>query len=168
MFSKPTTAPILAILTFVSLGLAPSLPAQEVSSHTLVFGVYQGEQTAGDVLASLRKMQHAAGEQIESSAVVSKSSDGKLTVYERPSAPSPAVELMLGTLGEPSRESATAADVINADVVDSLQASLTPGSSAVIALMDDRWVEDFQRALKATRARVVMAAAITQDEGGTR
>jgi hypothetical protein len=76
---------------------------------------------------------------------------------------SSAIELMLGTLGEPSRESSAAAGVIGDDMVDSLEASLTPGSSAVIALMRDRWAEDFQRGLEAARARAVMTSLIDQD-----
>jgi hypothetical protein len=101
--------------------------------------------------------------------VVSKGSDGKLTVREQPTSPSPTIQLMLGTLGEPSRESAAAAAAVRPAVVDSLKASLTPGNSAVIALMDDRWAKDLQRDLKAARARTVMASLITQDvEGGAR
>ena len=173
MVSRPTTVATLTrslprsvpsrllILAIVPLGLAPSLHAQQVRSRTLVYAVYQGEETAGLVLSALRKTQHAAGEQIESYAVVSKGPDGNITVRERPTSPTPAIDVMLGTLGEPSRENA-AAGPISADVVDSLRTSLTPGSSAVIAVMDDRWARNIQRDLKAARARAVMASVITQ------
>jgi uncharacterized membrane protein len=180
MVSRPTTVATLIrslarsipsrllMLVIVPLGLAPSVHGQQVKSHTLVYAVYEGEQTAGEVLSSLRKTQHAAGEQIESYAVISKGPDGKITVRERPTTPSPAIEVMLGTLGEPSREE-TAAGPIGADVVDSLRMSLTPGSSAVIAVMNDRWARNVQRDLKAARARAIMASAITQGmEDGTR
>jgi hypothetical protein len=76
--------------------------------------------------------------------------------------------VMLGTLGEPARESAAAADAVRPALVDSLEASLPPGSSAVIAFMDDRWAEQFQQDLKSARARAVMASIITQEvEEGT-
>jgi uncharacterized membrane protein len=179
MLSRPTTIANLPgslvrsvpsrllILAIVALGPAPRLHAQQITSHTLVYAVYEGEQTAGEVLSSLRKTQHAAGEQIESYAVVSKGPDGKTTVHDRPTTPSPAIEVMLGTLGEPSRNDARAAP-ISTDVLDSLRVSLTPGSSAVIAVMNDRWARDVQRDLKAARARASMASVITQDtEDGT-
>jgi hypothetical protein len=169
MSSRSTTA-LMRFLTvaFMPLGMAPHLPAQQVSSHTLVYAVYEGEHTAGDVLASLRKKQHAAGERLVSYAVISKSLDGKLTVRERPTPRGSAIELLLSSLGNPPGESAQSAGVISPRLVDSAQASLTPGSSAVIALMDDRWVQDLQRDLQAARARAVMASVIAQDaEEGT-
>jgi hypothetical protein len=169
MSSRSTIALIrFLILTLVPLGWAPLVSAQQVRSHTLVYAVYQGEHAAGDALAYLRKSQRAAGERLESYAVISKSLDGKFTVHERPKPQSSAIKLLLGTLGEPSRESAAAAGIVSPEVVDSFQALLTPGSSAVIALMDDRWVQDVQRDLKAARARAVMASVIAQNpEEGT-
>jgi hypothetical protein len=108
MVSRPTTIATLLILAIVRLGLAPSLHAQQIESHTLVYAIYEGEPTAGDVLSSLRKTQHAAGEQIESYAMVSKGMDGKIKVHERPTTPSPAIEAMLGTLRARTSSSATA------------------------------------------------------------
>ncbi len=179
MLSRPTTIPTLRrslvwsvtsrllILTMVPLGLAPGVHAQQIRSHTLVYAVYEGEQTAGEVLSSLRKTQHAAGEQIESYAVVSKGPDGKITVHERPTTPSPAIDVMLGSLDEPSRNAG--ASPISTDVVDSLRVSLTPVSSAVIAVMNDRWARNVERDLKAARARAIMASVINrQTEDGTR
>ncbi len=151
------------ILAFVPLGLAPRVSAQQVNSHTLVYAVYHGEHTAGDVLAYLRKTQRAAGERIESYAVVSKSLDGKLTLDEHPTPRGSAVELLVATLGEPSRELSGAAGGVSPELVDSAQASLTPGSSAVIAVMDDRWVRDLQRDLKEANARSVIASVIAPD-----
>lgn len=168
MSSRSTIALIrFLILAFVPLGSAPRVFAQQASSHTLVYAVYQGEHTAGDVLAYLRKTQHAADEHIESYAVVSKSLEGKLTVHERPMPRSSAIDLLLSTLGDDSRESTAAAGGFSPELVDSAQASLTPGSSAVIALMNDRWVQDFQRDLKAAKARSIMASVIAQDEDQT-
>jgi hypothetical protein len=106
MVSRPTTsATLLLILAIVALGLAPSLHAQQTTSHTLVYAVYEGERTAGDAGAA----------------------------------------------------------PISTDVLDSLRVSLTPGSSAVIAVMNDRWARDVQRDLKAARARASMASVITQE-----
>jgi hypothetical protein len=148
------------LLMILPLAFARTLPAQRVSSHTMVYAVYQGEATAGVVLRSMRKAQHAAGERIESYALVSRAPDGRIAVQERPVAPNPAIEVMLGTLGEPSG-AAAGASAIDDDAVDSLRASLTPGTSAVIAVLDDRWVKDVQRELQADRARTMMFGRIT-------
>ena len=115
------------------------------------------------MLAYLRKAQRAAGEHLESYAVVSKSLDGKLTVNEHPTSQPSAIDLLLRILGD-SRESAAAFAGISPDLVGSARSSLTPGSSAVIALMDDRWVRSFQRDLQAAKARSVIASVIAQEE----
>jgi uncharacterized membrane protein len=158
----------LLLLALVPLGSASGLEAQQVTSHTLLYAVYEGEQTAGEVLSSLRKTQHAAGEQIESYAVISEGPDGRVTVRELPTPPSPAIDVMLGTLVAPSGGSSVAG-AIGGDVIDSLRMSLTPGSSAVIAVMDDRWARNVQRDLNAARARATMVSELTHEtEDGAR
>jgi hypothetical protein len=127
--------------------------------------VYQGQATAGDVLAQIRKAQRATGERIESYVLVSRSPDGKLAVQEQPAEPSPAIEVMLGTLGEPSAGTTAGANAIGSDVVESLRGALAPGTSAVIAVLDDRWVRDVQRELRAARARAMMLTGILRAAG---
>src|SRR6185437_525216 len=153
------------MLMILPLALARALPAQQASSHTLVYAVYQGEATAGVVLTRMQKAQRATGEKIESYALVSRNPDGKIAVHERPAEPSLAIEAMLGTLGEPS--GGTPATDIPSDAVDSLRASLLPGTSALIAVLDDRWVGDVQRELKRARARTVMLTHIVDDPLGS-
>lgn len=148
------------MLMILPLAFARALPAQQASSQTLVYVVYQGEGTAGHVLKSMRKAQHASGERIESYALVSRAPDGKLAVQERPAEPNPAIEVILGTLTEPSGEMAAGAYPISSDVIDSLRTTLTPGTSAVIAVLDDRWVRDAERELQADRARALMFTGI--------
>ena len=150
------------ILMTLSLAFARTLPAQQASSHTLVFAVYRGEATAEDVLASMRKAQQSAGERIESYALVAKSPNGKIAVHERPAEPNPAIQVMLGSLSEPSGGMAAGANVIDRKVVDSLRASLTPGTSALIAVLDDRWVRDVQRELRGADARAMMFTRIPE------
>jgi hypothetical protein len=110
----------LLLLMVVPLGLARALPAQQVSSHTLVYALYESEATAGDVLASMRKAQEATGEQIASYAVVSRDPDGKIAVHQRPvrdARSNAAIDLMLGTLGQPASGPAVGANGIASDVV---------------------------------------------------
>ena len=148
------------MLMILPLALTRALPAQQASSHTMVYAVYQGEATAGDVLKSMRKAQHAAGERIESYALVSRGLNGRVAVQERPAEPSPAIAALLGTLDQPS-EAAAGANAIHDDVVDSLRTSLIPGTSAVIAVLDDPWVKDVQRELREDRARTMMFTRIS-------
>ncbi len=152
------------MLMILPLAVARTLPAQQASSHTLVYAVYEGEATAA-VLARMRKAQHAAGEQIESDALLSRTPKGKIAAHRWPAELNPAIEAMLANLGEPSSGAADAI-AIPGGVVDSLRTSLAPGSSAVIAVLDDRWVSDLRRELQAARARPMMFRRITQDPIG--
>jgi len=150
----------LLMLTILLPAVTQSLPAQQLDSHTLVYAVYQGEATAGVVLARMQKAQRGAGEQIESYALVSRTTDGKIALHERPSQPSPAIDATLAMLGDAS----AASTAIPKEVVDSLGASLAPGTSAVIAIMNDRWVKHLERDLHAARARAIMFTPITEGE----
>ena len=41
-----------------------------------------------------------------------------------------------------------------------MKASLTPGTSALIVVLDNRWVQDIQKGLQQTQARHVVAEQI--------
>jgi uncharacterized membrane protein len=48
--------------------------------------------------------------------------------------------------------------------VESIQASLTPNSSALIVVLDDRWVQDTDRVLNQAHARAVIAHQIAASQ----
>jgi hypothetical protein len=156
------------MLLILALAFGRTLSAQQVSSQTVVFAVYQGERTAGDVLSSMRKAQGATDERIESSAVVSRSPSGKVVVHERPTQSSPAVEDMLGKLGDASGGEKDSASALTSTVADSMRSALRPGTSAVIAVLDDKWAKDVARDLQAANARSVMLSQLTSADAGAR
>jgi hypothetical protein len=51
--------------------------------ESLIYAVYNGQNTANDVFTSMIKAQGATGERIESYAVVSKGREGKVRVRDQ-------------------------------------------------------------------------------------
>ena len=76
------TASVVAVLSVVIVGLvAPRAAADR--SETLVYAVYNGQDSATQVLSTMRTAQAETGEYIESYAVVSKDLKGKVTVRDQ-------------------------------------------------------------------------------------
>jgi uncharacterized membrane protein len=49
---------------------------------------------------------------------------------------------------------------ISKDMVEQMKSSLTPGSSALAVVLEDKWVEDVDKALRQANARQVVAEKI--------
>ena len=175
--SRGNTSGVRVLWLAVLVGLAVSGPlrAQSVSSQTLVYAVYDGEKTASDVLHTMRTNQKATGEHIQSYAVVSKDIKGKVRVRdqrERDAKVGAVIGGVIGVLGGPAGAAAGAAaggslgyltgnEVgISKDMVNEMKTSLTPGSSALAVVLEDRWVEDVEKGLKQAQARQVVAEKI--------
>jgi hypothetical protein len=156
------------LLLILSLAFTRTLSAQQVSSQTVVYAVYDGEATAGNVLKNMQKAQGTTEERIESSAVVSRSPSGKVVVHEHPTKPSRAIDDLLGKLGDSSSRVKDTANAITSTVADTLRAALPPGTSAVIAVLDDRWAKDVSRDLQAANARSVMFSQLQAPAGAER
>jgi uncharacterized membrane protein len=50
------------------------------------------------------------------------------------------------------------------DKVDSMRASLTPNSSALVVVLDDKWVQDTEKSLNQLHARAVIANQIAGNQ----
>ncbi|HEY7372652.1 MAG TPA: hypothetical protein VIF57_10870, partial [Polyangia bacterium] len=50
--------------------------------------------------------------------------------------------------------------------IDEIKSSLTPGSSAVIAVVQQRWAADLESSLRAAHAKQVLDSKIANPEGG--
>jgi len=153
------------------------MPAQEehVVSQSLIYAAYQGEDTAGNVFKEMKANQKATGEHIDSYAIVSKDAKGKVQVRDqrkRDAKIGAVLGAVIGVVGGPAGAAAGAAaggslgyltgnEVgISKDMVNDMTQSLTPGSSALAVVLDDRWVQDVEKGLKQANARQVVAEKI--------
>jgi uncharacterized membrane protein len=151
------------------------LSAQTARPETLVYAVYNGQNTAGEVFKTMQSGQRATGERIEAYAVVSKDLKGKVRVRDQRKTGAgvgAAIGGLIGVLGGPvgvavGASSGGAVGYLTGNAVgipqervDSMKQSLTPDSSALIVVLDDRWVQDVERSLDQAHARAVIANQI--------
>jgi len=175
MWPRAKTSEGRVIGLVVLAGFALSTQLWAASSQTLIYAVYDGEKAAGEVLKTMRENQKETGEHIQSYAVVSKDMKGKVKVRdqrERDAKIGAVLGGVIGVLGGPAGAVAGAAaggslgyltgnEVgISKDMVEQMKTSLTPGSSALCVVLEDRWVQDVEKGLKQAQARRVVAEKI--------
>jgi uncharacterized membrane protein len=162
----------------VALALAGSAVGLRaaVKSETLIYAVYDGQDTAGQVFKTMRSAQGGeTGERIVSYAVVSKDMKGKVSVRDqrkRDAGIGAVLGGVIGLIGGPVAVAAGAAaggavgyltgDAVGIprDKVETMRASLTPNSSALVVVLDDKWVQDTERSLNQAHARAVITNQI--------
>ena len=144
--------------------------------ETLIYAVYDGQNTAGEVFKSIHAAQGAqTGERIESYAVVSKDIKGKVRVQDqrgRDAGVGAVVGGVIGLVGGPAGAVAGAAagglvgyltgDAVGIprDKVETMRTALTPNSSALVVVLDDKWVGDVERGMRQATVRDVIASKI--------
>jgi uncharacterized membrane protein len=168
-----------AIIRVLGIVLATSMPAaaQEVSSTTLVYATYDGEKTAKRAFQTIKENQRATGEWILAYAVVSKDANGKTHVLDqrkKGAGVGAVIGALVGVLGGPvgAAVGATAGGGLGyltgdsvgipREQVESMKVALTPGSSALAVVLEDRWVQDVEKGLRQANARQVIAAQLAQ------
>jgi uncharacterized membrane protein len=164
-----------ALLAGVAVLTSLPVAAEDVTSQSLVYATYDGENTAGDVFKTMKENQKATGEKIQSYAVVSKDLKGKTKVHDqrkKDTRVGAVLGAIIGVLGGPvgAAVGATAGGGIgyltgdsvgiSKETVDNMKAALTPGSSALVVVLDDRWVQDVDKAFRQANARQVIASQI--------
>jgi uncharacterized membrane protein len=167
----------VAVAAVLIAGVASRSVAHASSdkAESLVYAVYPGENTAGDVYKKMVKSQRETGERIEAYAVVSKDLKGNVRVHDQRKTDAgvgAVVGGVVGLLGGPVTAAITAvaggafgyltgdAVGIAREKVEEMRASLTPDSSALVVVLEDRWMQDFERGLKQADARAVIASQI--------
>ncbi len=176
---RPTLRRGLAVVMAVAL-IAGAMGRSVVratsdKSESLVYAVYPGEKTAGDVFKTMIKSQRSTGERIEAYAVVSKDLKGTIRVRDQRKTDAgvgAVVGGVIGLLGGPITAALAAAaggaagyltgDAvgISREKVEEIRQSLTPDSSALVVVLEDRWMNDVERDLKQAHARAVVASQI--------
>jgi len=172
--ARGVAASLAAVMTTAAVGIA-TLRAQTSQPQTLIYAVYAGQDTAGQVFKTMKGAQGSTGERIESYAIVSKDLKGKVRVRDqrkRDAGVGAVLGGVIGLVGGPIGVAAGAtaggtvgyltgdAVGISRDNVNTMKASLTPDSSALVVVLDDKWVNDVQRDLSQAQAREVIANQI--------
>ena len=165
---------VAVALAATTVGVAP-LRAADDKAETLVYAVYNGQDTATQVFKTMKSAQSSTGERIESYAVVSKDLKGKVTVRDqrkRDSGVGAVLGGVIGLVGGPVGVAAGAAaggaagyltgDAVGIprDKVENMKQSLTNDSSALVVVLEDKWVKDVERDMSQANARAVIANQI--------
>jgi uncharacterized membrane protein len=171
---RRVAASAVVMLTAGAVSMAV-LRAAGDRSETLIYAVYDGQDTATQAFKTMKSAQGQTGERIESYAVVSKDLKGKVQVRDqrtRDAGVGAVLGGVIGLVGGPVgvAAGATAGGAIGfltgeavgipRDKVESMKQSLTPDSSALVVVLNDRWVQDVQRDLNQAHARAVIANQI--------
>jgi uncharacterized membrane protein len=172
-FVQGVITSVIAVVAASALGVAGIRAADK--SETLVYAVYNGQDTATQVFKTMQSNQSATGERIEAYAVVSMDMKGKVRVRDQRKTDAgigAVVGGVIGLLGGPIGAAVGAsaggaagyltgnAVGIPRDKVETMKQSLIPDSSAVVVVLDDRWVQDVQKDLNQAHAREVIANQI--------
>ena len=156
----------------MTLGAGTASVRAAASAQTLIYSVYDGQDTASQVFKSIRAAEGPkTGERIESYAVVSKDAKGKVTVHDQRKRDAGigavlggVIGLVGGPIGVAAGAAAGGAVGIPRDKVESMRNSLTPNSSALVVVLDDMWVQDTERSLRQLNARAVIASQIASGQ----
>jgi len=147
---RRVAASAVVMLTAGAVSMAV-LRAAGDRSETLIYAVYDGQDTATQAFKTMKSAQGQTGERIESYAVVG----GVIGLVGGPVGVA-AGATAGGAIGFLTGEAVG----IPRDKVESMKQSLTPDSSALVVVLNDRWVQDVQRDLNQAHARAVIANQI--------
>lgn len=166
---------IACLAAALVVGLSAGAMRAADRSETLVYAVYDGQNTAGQAFQSMKNAQHETGERIESYAVVSRDLKGTVHVRDqrkRDAGVGAVLGGVIGLIGGPAGVAAGAAaggaigyltgDAVGIprDKVETMKSSLTPDSSALVVILDDRWVQNVEHDMNQAHARAVIANQI--------
>jgi uncharacterized membrane protein len=153
------------------LGLSGIARAQTETPQSLILAVYDGEDGANNAYKAMKQSQKEGVIRIDSFAVVSKDPKGKVHVHstqKRGAKAGAVIGALIGVLGGPAGVAIGAgaggglgyltgeAVGIPQEDINTIKAALQPGTSALVAVVDDRWAADLERSMKETKAAQVL------------
>jgi uncharacterized membrane protein len=155
---------ILVPLVLVGFMMTPAVFAQDTPKSLLV-GVYDSEKGADEAYKEVKKLEDTKAVELEGFAIVSKDEKGKAHVYNtrQKDARWGAViggvigALTMGPIGAVGGAAAGSgtgwlvgnATGISKESVKNLENALEPDTSALVAVVDNRWVAGLEKAIKA-------------------
>lgn len=174
-----------ALATAAASGIAG---AQATVPRALVYAAYDTQGGAKDAYSAMQETQRQGAVHIDAFAVVSKDTSGRVHVQstqKRDALAGSVVGALVGVVGGPAGVAIGAgaggglgfltgdAVGIPREDINAIKASLKPDTSAVIAVLDQRWVSDVERSLHDAQAIEVLDHRITgggvqaPDQGAT-
>jgi uncharacterized membrane protein len=146
----------------MTLGATGIAGAQTTTPRALVYAAYDTQDGAKQAYDAMKETQKQGSVHIDAFAVVSKDTNGRVHVrstQERDAVAGAVVGALVGAVGGPAGAAVGAgagggigfltgdAVGIPREEINAIKSSLKPGSSAVIAVLDQRWVSDVERSL---------------------
>jgi uncharacterized membrane protein len=162
---------IAAAIALAVVAIAGAAHAQNATPQTLVFAVYDSPGAAQDTYNAMKQSQKQGVIGIDSFAVVSKDDKGKVHVHstqKRGAHAGAIIGALVGLIGGPAGAVVGAgagggigfltgsAVGIPREDINAIKASLEPGTSAIVAVVDERWVGDLERSLHEAQAKQVL------------
>jgi uncharacterized membrane protein len=172
------------VAVMIAGGIAwATIPARaQQTAQSLVYAVYDQETGALDAFKAMQQAQRERVIRMQSYAVISKDTKGKVHVQrsnqKKGTIAGTVIGGLIGALGGPAGAAvgATAGGVagratgeavgIPTQDIKTIKQSLSPGSSALIAVVDERWADDLSRSLQQTEARRVLESKIEPSAAG--
>jgi uncharacterized membrane protein len=163
-----------------SIRLAQAKDAAPPMPQSLVYAVYDGENTAKSAYDAMKESQRQGVVHIDSFAVISKDQKGHVHVkstQKKGARTGAVVGALVGLLGGPAGVAAGAAAGggigyltgnavgIPRDTINQIKTSLVPGSSAIVAVLDERWAADLESSLRAADAKQVLDSKLSNPSG---
>lgn len=165
----------------IALLLAVPAPVLAATPRTLLVGVFKSESGAMDAFKELKEVQKTKAIEIDSYAVVSKDEKGKVSVHDtqqrdtRWGAVAGGVIglLVMGPVGAAAGAGAggltgwlggKAVGLPQQDI-DNIKSALEPNSSAVVAVVDNKWVADVEKALRKQATKSFIKNQLEDQEG---
>jgi uncharacterized membrane protein len=154
--------------------------AQGPAPQSLVYAVYDNEASAKQAFDAMRDSEKNGVIRIDSYAVVSKDEKGRVHVkstQKRGARTGAIIGALIGVLGGPAGMVAGAAAGggvgyltgnavgIPRERIQEIKTSLTPGSSAIIAVIDERWAASLEDSLRAAQAKQVLDYKLANPSG---
>jgi uncharacterized membrane protein len=172
---------LISVLAGVAaIGSVPLARAQGPAPESLVYAVYDSETAAKDAYAAMKDSQRQGVIHIDSFAVISKDQKGHVHVkstQKHGARTGAIIGALIGVLGGPAGAAAGAAagggvgyltgDAVGIpqDKINEIKSSLTPGTSAIIAVLEERWAADLEQSLRATEAKQVLDSKLANPSG---
>jgi uncharacterized membrane protein len=161
--------------------MATAARAQEPQS--LIYAVYEDENGAMKAYKSLQEAQKQQSVKMESYAVVSKDAKGKVHVQrsnqKKGSIAGAVIGGLIGALAGPAGAAVGAATGglvghatgevtgVPREDIKAIKDTLSPGNSALVAVVDERWASDLSRSMQQTEARRVLQTKIAPSQPDT-
>jgi uncharacterized membrane protein len=149
-----------ALALAVALAAAGHAHAQVETPRRLIYAAYKSEATALEAFQALKDAEASGKIKIESYAVITKTAGGKVKVRDqrekgtRTGAIVGSLVAMLGgpmgaAIGVPAASGTgyLAGDAVGMprETIDAIKASLHPGESAIIAVVDQKWAAETEK-----------------------